>query len=119
MPGRDFQTPEDRLRRAVGNALRTTVRESEGLGSRFVIMHLPYSMEDLVSHLESLFEPWMNWDNWAKWEKGRRTWQIDHVVPQSSLPFDEFAHPNFLKCWDLSNLRPFESSRNLKKGSRK
>jgi len=75
-------------------------------------------MEELVTHLESLWEPWMSWDNYGVLDLERRTWQIDYVVPQANFPYSDFDDPNFLKCWSLSNLRPLESSKNVSKGCR-
>jgi hypothetical protein len=43
-------------------------------------------------------------------------WQIDHIIPQEDLPFDNYDHPNFLKCWDLNNLRPLSAKRNILDG---
>lgn len=101
------------LRRAIHEALRVGGGDKAG---RSILQHLPYSMEELRLHLEALWEPWMNWDNYGVLESDRRTWQIDHVIPQAQLLFDDFSHPNFLKCWRLSNLRPVESQFNLEKG---
>jgi len=80
--------------------------------------HLPYAPRQLKEHLESLWEPWMNWDNYGSTNKNKRTWCIDHVVPQSVLPYDSMEHINFLKCWSLNNLRPLESFANLKKSNK-
>jgi len=76
---------------------------------------LPYTIEELIIYLESQFEFWMNWGNYGRYDKNRRTWQIDHIIPQSLLPYDSMDHPNFLKCWALSNLRPLEAMENMKK----
>ena len=56
----------------------------------------------------------MNWDNHSKKTKGAR-WEMDHIVPRSKLPYTNLKHPNFKKCWDLSNLRPLEWRKNHKK----
>ena len=80
--------------------------------------HLPYTPEELKIHIESLWEPWMSWDNYGKFDKNRTTWQIDHIIPQSKLPFESFDDENFKKCWDLKNLRPLETTANLKKGNK-
>jgi hypothetical protein len=80
--------------------------------------YLPYTIEQLREHIEKQWEPWMNWQNHSPFMKEIRTWQIDHIVPQVSLPYDDFSHPNFLLCWALTNLQPLESSKNLQKGCR-
>ncbi len=110
-------SPPLRLRKWVSNGVRMALQAAGGSKrGRSVMDYLPYGVEELRTHLESLWEPWMDWSNWGICDPGRRTWQIDHVTPQAALPFDDFGHPNFLKCWSLSNLRPLESSLNLEKG---
>lgn len=103
------------LRRAIWEALRFA---GGSKGGRSILAHLPYSMEALKAHLESLWEPWMTWENYGVLDPMVRTWQIDHVTPQASLLFSDFSDANFLRCWALSNLRPLESSKNLEKGCR-
>ncbi len=103
------------LRRAIWEAIRC---EGGSKGGRSILAHLPYSMEALKAHLESLWEPWMTWENYGVLDPAVRTWQIDHVTPQALLPFADFSDANFLRCWALSNLRPLESSKNLEKGCR-
>lgn len=111
--------PEFRLRNNLRHAIWEALRSGGGSkGGRSILAHLPYSMADLRAHLESLWEPWMTWENYGCLEADRRTWQIDHVVPQAKLPFKDFSDPNFLACWALSNLRPLESCLNLEKGCR-
>jgi len=86
---------------------------------------LPYSFQELNAHIESLFEPWMNWNNqgnyhpetWDDNDTSTWTWQIDHITPQSMLSYDSLEHPNFLKCWALSNLRPFSAKQNILDGT--
>jgi len=68
--------------------------------------YLPYSLQDLKSHLEDQFEDWMNWDNYGP------EWHLDHIIPQSDLACKEF-----LECWSLENLQPLSKEDNLKKGA--
>lgn len=111
--------PELRLRKSVSNAIRMALISNNGAKrGRSILTFLPYSMEELRNHLESMFENWMNWENWGPHDPDVRTWQIDHVMPQALLPFSDFTDANFLRCWALSNLRPLESSLNLRKGCR-
>jgi hypothetical protein len=106
---------------SVGAALRKVNKNKNGS----VIKYLPYSIEDLKNHLESLFEPWMSWNNWGVYKKetwndndsSTWTWQIDHIIPQSMLLYDSMNHPNFKKCWSLSNLRPLSSKENILKSN--
>lgn len=50
-------------------------------------------------------------------KKDIRTWQIDHIIPQSKLPYFTLEDENFKKCWALENLRPLESFENLRKSN--
>jgi hypothetical protein len=73
---------------------------------------LPYTPQQLCEHLEAQFDENMTWNNYGSY------WHIDHIYPQSMLPYDSYEHPNFLKCWNLSNLRPLEASANIAKGAK-
>lgn len=89
-----------------------------------IMKYLPYSINELKCHLESQFESWMTWKNWGKYnskiwnesDSSTWTWQIDHIIPQSKLPYTSMEDENFKKCWALENLRPLSSKANLLKG---
>lgn len=70
-----------------------------------------YTLDDLIKHLESQFLPGMTWDNYGEWH-------IDHIIPVSVFNFDSYDHPDFRRCWALSNLRPMWAKDNFKKGAR-
>ena len=76
-----------------------------------VLQHLPYTIPELKEHIESQFEDWMTWSN-------RGEWHIDHIIPQSKLPYDSMDDPNFQKCWALENLQPLEAKENIRLGNR-
>lgn len=73
---------------------------------------LPYTPQQLKEHLESQFNENMNWDNYGSY------WHIDHVYPQSLLPYESLEDDNFKKCWELNNLRPLEAIENIKKSNK-
>ena len=83
-------------------------------------------MKELKSHIENQFEPWMTWNNqglynlhtWNDNDSATWTWQIDHIIPQSKLPFMSMEDENFKKCWALENLRPLSSKQNLIESAR-
>lgn len=100
------------VRNNITNSLR---RNRQNKNGKSIKSFLPYTIKELKIHLETLWEPWMNWQNYGKADVNRRTWQIDHIIPTSLLPYDSMNHPNFLKCWDLKNLRPLESIQNINK----
>lgn len=86
---------------------------------------LPYSIEELKQHLENQFEPWMTWNNYGKYisiiwddnDPSTWTWQLDHIIPQSDLPYKSMIDNNFKECWALINLRPYSSKLNSIEGA--
>lgn len=116
------ETPYYRLRRNMSDAIRRTI---VGCKQSSFFNYLDYNKEELFAYLESLFEPWMNWNNYGSYhdhkydpnDKSTWRWQLDHIQPQSDLPYDNMEHENFKKCWDLSNLRPLEARQNLLDGA--
>jgi uncharacterized Zn finger protein (UPF0148 family) len=76
---------------------------------------LPYTVDELIRHLENLFEPWMNWDNWGI---GKGKWNIDHKKPDSLFNYKSVEDKEFQKCWALNNLQPMDAIENIKKGNR-
>ena len=74
---------------------------------------LPYTMKQLVKHLENQFQEGMTWKNYGIYD---HCWSIDHIYPKSRLPYDSIDHPNFQKCWALNNLRPMWVKDNRAKG---
>lgn len=73
---------------------------------------LPYTREELKSHIEKQFKPWMTWENigiydvktWNDNDQSTWKWQIDHIIPHSEFKYASMADEEFKKCWDLSNL---------------
>lgn len=108
--------PKLRIRKNISRAVSFFITKNNGNKNRSSILnHLPYKIEELKIHLEKQFESWMNWDNYGPSNRERRTWQIDHIIPQNELQYDSMSHPNFLKSWALENLRPLESIKNILK----
>jgi len=69
-----------------------------------------YTKEELMSHLESLFQPGMNWGN-----QGKNGWHIDHIVAKSKFKYTSTDDVEFEKCWSLSNLQPLWAEDNMRK----
>lgn len=67
----------------------------------------------------------MNWNNqgtynvqtWDSNDSTTWTWQLDHIIPQSDLPYISMEDNNFKKCWSLNNLRPLSAKQNLLDGA--
>ena len=89
-----------------------------------IMKHLLYTINELKQHLEFQFEPWMNWnnqgryipENWDDNDENTWKWQLDHIIPQSDLPYSSMEDDNFKKCWSLNNLRPYSAKQNLLDG---
>lgn len=96
--------------------------------------YLNYSIIELKQYIESLFshpdnldhegKVWMNWKNkavyapekWKEQDSSTWVWHLDHIIPQSDLPFESMEDDNFKKCWELSNLRPYRADKNISEG---
>jgi len=117
--------PAFKLRKLISHSIRMSLKKSKSSKTNSMIMYLDYSIAELKEHLESQFEPWMNWGNhgvyfsaqWDDLDSQTWTWQIDHIVPQSDLPYFHMTDVNFKKCWALNNLRPLLSKQNILDGT--
>ncbi len=117
--------PIFRLRTNVSKSIWQMLKSngSSKKGESF-LAHLPYTIQELKNHLESQFESWMNWESQGKyniktWDDNNAstwTWNIDHVMPHSDLPYTSMEDENFKKCWALENLRPLSAKQNLLEG---
>lgn len=115
-----------KLRKDASSLIRQSLkRQNSNKSGKSILQYLFYSIEELKNHLESLFEPWMNWNNWGAYNKdlwndndsNTWKWSIDHIIPQSDLPYISMDDENFRKCWALENLRPLNSKQNLIEGT--
>jgi 5-methylcytosine-specific restriction endonuclease McrA len=100
------------MKRRVSTTVANTMKKRGVSKNHQTWKTLPYSPEQLKEHLENQFDSKMTWDNYGTY------WHIDHIYPQSLLPYDSLEHPNFQKCWALENLRPLEAKANIKKGNK-
>ena len=87
--------------------------------------YISYSKIELKQHIENLFDSWMTWKNhgvydpktWDDNDPSTWKWQLDHITPQSDLPYSSMEDENFKKCWALGNLRPYSAKLNSLDGS--
>lgn len=111
----------ENVSRMIVKGLKINKSSKNGLSC---IEFLNYSFIELQQYLEKQFEPWMNWYNHGKYstktwndnDNSTWTWQLDHIIPQSNLPYSSMEDDNFKKCWALSNLRPYSAKQNLLDG---
>ncbi|HET8793622.1 MAG TPA: hypothetical protein VFM31_07500, partial [Nitrososphaeraceae archaeon] len=119
--------PFFKLRRIVSRSINREIKKN-GLtkDNNSITNYLLYSIEELKTHLEKQFEPWMNWNNHGVFNKKKYlendintwTWHIDHIIPHSLFKYTSMEEQSFKDCWSLSNLRPLKSIDNIKKGNR-
>lgn len=115
-----------KLRSNISRSIRKALKNNGGKRGLSCLHSINYNINDLKSHLEKQFESWMNWDNYGiysqkTWDDNNMstwTWQVDHIIPQSSLLYTSMDDDNFKKCWALSNLRPLSSKENFLKGNK-
>ena len=108
--------PIFKLRMNISRMINISLKKQDS--SKFgksILQYLPYTISELKQHIESQWENWMTLNNHGRISNNKRTWQIDHIIPQSKLPYISMEEYNFQKCWALKNLRPLESFANLKK----
>jgi molybdopterin converting factor small subunit len=124
---RSKKDPVYRLRKLIRGKISSILRQKNlSKGGVSITKHLPYTMEQLKKHLEQQFEPWMNWNNQGIYqiatcdENDQSTWkwQIDHIYPESKLPYSSMEDENFHKAWALSNLQPLSAKANLEKSDK-
>lgn len=94
--------------RRIERATRARVH-SATTGKTASISGMPFAVEQLRDHLQSMFSDGMNWDNYGKWH-------IDHIKPCSLFKQDDMTE--FKECWSLQNLQPMWASDNIKKGNK-
>lgn len=71
-----------------------------------------YTINELKNHLEKQFDDKMSWDNYGTY------WVIDHIIPKSKFNIQNYQSEDFIKCWELNNIRPLEKIENCKKGNK-
>jgi hypothetical protein len=127
MKMRSENDPCFRLRNIVSRSIRAAIKRNNFQKKDSCLTFLSYSIQKLKEHLEKQFEPWMNWSNqgrydpkiWNDNDPATWVWQLDHIVPQSALPYSSIKEYNFQKCWCLSNLRPLSAKQNILDKNRK
>lgn len=117
-----------RLRSIISSKISTVLKNNNGSKcEQSCLLKLSFSIKSLKLHLEFLFESWMTWSNYGSynskiWDDNDQStwrWNIDHIIPQSDLPYTSMDDENFNKCWALSNLRPLSAKQNQHDGTTK
>jgi hypothetical protein len=93
------------LRRKVNSVISSTIyknlKQNNGKQGESWTKMLPYSVEQLMRHIEKQFYGGMSWENYGKYG-----WHIDHKIPRAAFNFRAYTDIDFKKCWALKNLQP-------------
>lgn len=113
---------EYKMRRIFSSMIwRCLKNNNSSKNNQSCVPYLQYTVQQFINHIESLFDPWMNWNNYGKYNLATHdknpTWTLDHIIPQSDLPFKTMEEDNFKKCFALSNLRPYCAKQNSVDGA--
>lgn len=109
-------TPHLKIRHNVSSLILQRLKRClSSKGGKSTFSFLPYTIDELKTHLEKQFEPWMSWENYGNKEG---YWSIDHIKPDSSFNYKSVKDKEFQDCWALENLRPLRHIDNIKKGNK-
>ena len=114
-----------RIKELVSKSIGRKLRFDKG--GKSVLDFLPYTIEELKAHIESLFEWWMTWENrglynvktWDDNDSSTWKWNLDHIIPHSFFNYESVEDEEFKECWALNNLRPYSAKQNLIDGNRR
>jgi len=107
---------KNKIYNSISASIRTRLnrRKSGKKGKSTFKDILPYTVDELMFSLESLFEPGMSWENHGF---GDNKWHIDHVVPDSWFEYTNIEDEGFKNSWALENLQPMWQTENLMKNN--
>jgi len=103
--------PKYRLASYTRTAIYTSLKERNINKYKNTFELLPYTLEQLIQHLEGGFQENMTWENYGKWH-------VDHIKPMSLFKFKNSEDKEFQECWSLKNLQPLWGEDNLSKGTK-
>jgi len=100
------ENPEAKVARCLRASLRDAVHKKRAKRTAKLLASIGCSISELVKHVESQFEPWMNWQNHGKWH-------LDHFVPITA--FNLFDPEEQIWVNFYLNIRPMDSFDNQSK----
>lgn len=111
--------PNHKIHKSISSAILYMLKSNNSSKmNSSILKYIPNTIEIIRQSLEAKFEPWMTWETHGKFDPNQRTWQIDHIIPQSVLPYTSMEDENFKLCWSVDNLQPLEAIDNLRKGAK-
>lgn len=101
-----MKNPHNRIAHNLRSRLNNVVVRRD----QSTIEYVGIKNKELLKWLEYQFDDKMSWNNYGAY------WQIDHVIPCAS--FDLTKEEEIFKCFNWSNLRPFEKKENNSKNAK-
>jgi hypothetical protein len=105
------KNPKYKISASMSNGMRGSIKSGTKANRHWEEL-VDFTVEQLRTHLEKLFEPGMTWDNHGT------VWEIDHKIPIAVFNFERPEHLDFRLCWSLKNLQPLEKIKNRKKSDK-
>ena len=72
-----------------------------------------YTLDDLKKHLENTMPKGYCWQDYME---GRL--HVDHIIPNNAFNYNSVSHPDFKRCWDLTNLQLLPARENIRKSNK-
>jgi hypothetical protein len=105
--------PHKKLRHELSSAICNRLKHRKVTkAGKSILDFLPYTIDQLITHLEKQFKPGMSWKNHCF-----RGWHIDHKIADSKFNYKSVTDSEFRKCWALDNLQPLWWRENLTKSN--
>lgn len=109
---RIYNDPHYKLKCNISNLVRLKLHSRlYSKNGKTTFSFLPYTIDDLIRHLEKLFKTGMSWTNYGEWH-------IDHIRPDCKFDYKNVEDEGFQKCWALENLQPLWAEENLRKSGK-
>jgi len=107
----NYTDPMHRIKKNQQRRLtRELMRVNKNRSSR-TLKYIGCTLDELKTHIESLFLPGMAWDNY-----GTYGWHVDHIIPQAAFDFSD--EEQIKKCMNYKNLQPLWWRDNLSKADK-
>lgn len=103
--------PQYKLRCVLHSRISVALRKQYGTKAHKTMELIGCTIEELVKHLESKFQPGMNWEN-----HGRNGWHVDHIIPCTRFDLTDPVEQK--RCFHYSNLQPLWEADNIRKSNK-
>jgi hypothetical protein len=108
---RRLSTSKGKLNSNISREIRASVKDESKNSCHWEDL-VNFTVDQLKSHLEKLFQPGMTWENYGT------VWEIDHRFPIASFNFEKPEDIEFKLCWSLKNLQPLGVFENRSKSDK-